>query len=67
MARNRIRWFRRRLADLATKDCGLVTAEYAMVALTAAAFGGILFAIVSSGTVRAALTALIQRALTAGF
>jgi Protein of unknown function (DUF4244) len=64
MARKGIHWFRRRLLGLAVQDAGLVTAEYAVVTLVGAAFGGILFAIVASDTVRTALTQIIERALS---
>jgi hypothetical protein len=44
-------------------DAGMNTAEYAVGTLAAVAFAGILFKVVSSDTVRAALTAIIERAL----
>jgi hypothetical protein len=39
------------------------TAEYAVGTIAAVAFAGVLFKVVSSSTVRAALTAIIERAL----
>jgi len=44
-------------------DAGLVTVEYALVALGAAVFAGVLIAVVKSDAVRAALSAVIIRAL----
>ena len=48
----------RRLAER-----GLTTVEYAMVVLAAAAFGGVMAAVLSSGQVRELLTAIIEKAL----
>lgn len=44
-------------------DRGGVSAEYAILAVAAAAFAGVLLKVVTSGPVRAALTAVIERAL----
>lgn len=44
-------------------DAGASTAEYAVVVVAAAAFGGILLKIVTSPPVQAALTGIIERAL----
>jgi hypothetical protein len=41
------------------------TAEYAIGTIAAAAFAGILYAVVTNSAVVSQLTALIQRALTA--
>ncbi|MDO5719628.1 MAG: DUF4244 domain-containing protein [Actinomycetaceae bacterium] len=43
---------------------GLVTAEYAVAIFAAVAFAGVLMAVVKSNAVRAALTAIIQSALS---
>lgn len=43
---------------------GSTTVEYAIGAIAAATFAGILIAIMKSGAVRGALTAIIQQALT---
>jgi uncharacterized protein DUF4244 len=67
MAHKGIRWFRRRLAGLAVQDAGTTTAEYSIVILAAAAFAGTLFAIVTSDSVRTAITELIERALAVTF
>ncbi|WP_018352266.1 DUF4244 domain-containing protein [Longispora albida] len=44
-------------------DAGMSTAEYAIGVLAAAAFGAVLYKVVTSSTVQTALTALIERAL----
>ncbi len=44
-------------------DAGMNTAEYAVGTLAAVAFAGILLKVVTSGTVQAALTGVINRAL----
>jgi hypothetical protein len=44
-------------------DAGMNTAEYAVGTLAAVAFAGLLLKVVTSDTVRAALSAIIQRAL----
>lgn len=46
-----------------TLEHGMATAEYAIGTLAAAAFGGILLAVVKSDVIRGAITALIQQAL----
>ena len=53
--------FRRLRTEAA--DAGMSTAEYAVGTLAAVAFAGLLFKVVTSGTVQAALTGLIGRAL----
>jgi hypothetical protein len=50
---------RRRLSG----DAGMNTAEYAVGTIAAVAFAGILLKVLTSGTVQAALSAIIQRAL----
>lgn len=62
-----IGWFRNRLAGMARQEDGIATAEFAVVTLAAAAFGGILFAILTGGTVTNALTQIIERALSVNF
>ena len=49
----------------ADPDLGATTVEYAMVVLAAAAFGGVMAAVLSSGQVRELLTAIITRSLAA--
>ncbi|WP_213451528.1 DUF4244 domain-containing protein [Rhizomonospora bruguierae] len=57
-----MRRLRTRLARLGD-DAGMTTVEYAVCLLAAAAFAGLLFKVLSSSTVQAALTAIVQRAL----
>ena len=54
-----VRWSRRR----ARSDAGMTTAEYAVGTLAAVAFAAVLLAVVKSGAVSAALTAIITTAL----
>jgi hypothetical protein len=44
-------------------DDGMTTVEYAVGTLAAVAFAGVLLKVLTSDTVQAALTALVQRAL----
>jgi hypothetical protein len=53
----------RRLRTRLSGDAGMSTAEYAVGTIAAVAFAGVLFKVVSSPTVQAALTAIIERAL----
>lgn len=45
-------------------DAGSVTAEYAVVAMAAVGFAGVLLKVVTSPKVQATLTGLIEKALT---
>ena len=45
------------------RDAGMTTAEYAVGTLAAVAFAGLLLKVLTSDTVQAALSGLIQRAL----
>ncbi len=54
-----------RLVELAVQDDGMSTAEYAIGTIAAAAFGAVLYTVVTGDSVVGALTALVQRALTA--
>lgn len=45
-------------------DAGMNTAEYAVGTLAAVAFAGLLLKVLTSGRVQAALTAVIDRALS---
>jgi Protein of unknown function (DUF4244) len=53
-------------AGLAADD-GMSTVEYAIGTVAAAAFAAVLYAVVSGDSIVGALTALVQRALTATF
>lgn len=48
-------------------DSGMTTAEYAVGTVAACAFGALLYQVVTSGAVRAALTDLVERALNVAF
>ena len=54
-----------RLARLggAAADAGMTTAEYAVGTLAAVGFAGLLFKVVTSSKVQAALTGVIEKAL----
>jgi Flp pilus assembly pilin Flp len=56
------RW--RRFRD---DDDGMSTVEYAIGTIAAAAFAAVLYTVVSGESIVGALTALVQRALTATF
>ena len=58
---------RRRLRRLLRDDAGMSTVEYAIGCVAAAAFAALLYSVVTGDSVTAALTQLVQRALTAGF
>jgi hypothetical protein len=53
----------RKLVARLRGDAGMNTAEYAVGTLAAVAFAGILLKVLTSGSVQAALTAVIDRAL----
>ncbi len=54
---------KRRAAVLLRGDAGMSTAEYAMGTIAAAAFASVLYAVVTSDSVRDAVTSLIERSL----
>lgn len=45
------------------RDAGMNTAEYAVGTLAAVAFAGVLFKVLTSGSVQAALAEIVERAL----
>jgi Flp pilus assembly pilin Flp len=53
-----------KLRKLWRRDDGMTTAEYAVGLIAAVAFAGILYKVVTSGTVTTALTAIVKRALS---
>lgn len=59
----RVRRLVGRLRQRMSGDGGMNTAEYAVGTIAAVAFAGILLKVLTSGTVQAALSAIIQRAL----
>jgi len=67
MARKGIRWLRYRLAGLSSQEAGMSTAEYAIGTIAAAAFGALLYTVVTGGSVVSALTQIIERALSVNF
>jgi Protein of unknown function (DUF4244) len=58
-----IREARVRIVLLAIDDAGMSTVEYAIGTIAAAAFGAILYAVVSGDSIVTALTNIINRAL----
>jgi large-conductance mechanosensitive channel len=52
-----------RMAVLATDDSGMSTVEYAIGTIAAAAFGAILYTVVTGDSIVSALTNIIGRAL----
>ena len=53
----------RRVLTGKCRDRGMTTAEYAVGMIAAVAFAGVLYKVVTSGTVFSALTKIIQSAL----
>ncbi|WP_405659198.1 DUF4244 domain-containing protein [Streptomyces sp. RK9] len=51
----------------AARDSGMVTSEYAMGIIATVAFAGLLLKVVTSGPVKAALQAVVERALNVQF
>ncbi|AQA02686.1 hypothetical protein BVC93_09845 [Mycobacterium sp. MS1601] len=58
-----IQRIRLRLAMLAVDDTGMSTVEYAIGTIAAAAFGAILYSVVTGDSIVGALTGVIGRAL----
>ena len=63
MVRNKIRSLWARLTLLAVDDGGMSTVEYAIGTIAAAAFGAILYTVITGDSVVSALTNIINRAL----
>ncbi|MFG2226094.1 DUF4244 domain-containing protein [Streptomyces sp. NPDC048644] len=60
--------FRRwRVAARGARDRGMATAEYAVGTLAACAFAAVLYKVVTSATVQAALRSVIERAVDVQF
>lgn len=66
MGENKFSWIRRRFAGFVHDESGMSTVEYAIGTLAAAAFGAILYSVVTGDSIVAALTSLISRALNTG-
>ncbi|WP_371412944.1 DUF4244 domain-containing protein [Mycolicibacterium sp. GF69] len=58
-----LRSFRARLTLLIVTDDGMSTVEYAIGTIAAAAFGAILYTVVTGDSIVSALTNIISRAL----
>ena len=58
---------RRRLRRLLRDDAGMSTVEYAIGCVAAAGFAALLYSVVTGDSVTAALTQLVQRALSTEF
>ena len=63
MVANMIRELRTRMMLLLVDDAGMSTVEYAIGTIAAAAFGAILYTVVTGDSIVAALTNIINRAL----
>ena len=63
-ARNRLYQVSTQLALPSQKEEGMTTAEYAIGTIAAAGFAGLLLAVLKSGAIKSALTAIIQQALS---
>ena len=64
MSNRTIRDLRARLAAAMSDDSGMSTVEYAIGTIAAAAFGGILYSVVTGDSIVGALTNIINRALS---
>lgn len=58
-----IRQLKTRMAIAAVDDAGMSTVEYAIGTIAAAAFGAILYSVVTGDSIVGALTNIINRAL----
>ena len=63
MVTNRIREMKARVVLLLVDDTGMSTVEYAIGTIAAAAFGAILYTVVTGDSIVTALTNIINRAL----
>ena len=63
MVGNKFQGFKARLVVAATDDAGMSTVEYAIGTIAAAAFGAILYSVVTGDSIVGALTNIINRAL----
>ncbi len=64
MMENRFRIMLARLAMLASDESGMSTVEYAIGTIAAAAFGAILYTVVTGDSIVSALNHIIGRALS---
>ena len=63
MVTNMIREVKTRMTLLLVDDAGMSTVEYAIGTIAAAAFGAILYTVVTGDSIMTALTNIINRAL----
>ena len=63
MVTNMIREVKARMVLLLVDDAGMSTVEYAIGTIAAAAFGAILYTVVTGDSIVTALTSIINRAL----
>ncbi len=63
MVHRMVRDFQTRLMLVAAEDDGMSTAEYAIGTIAAAAFGAILYTVVTGDSIVGSLTGIIDRAL----
>ncbi len=63
MVGNKIRALRARLTLFVVDDDGMSTVEYAIGTIAAAAFGAILYTVITGDSIVSALTNIINRAL----
>jgi len=63
MVENKIRALQARLTLLAVEEDGMSTVEYAIGTIAAAAFGAILYTVITGDSIVSALTNIINRAL----
>ena len=64
MEHNMIRVLQARIIDAMVEDSGMSTVEYAIGTIAAAAFGAILYSVVTGDSIVGALTNIINRALS---
>lgn len=64
MRHKAIQAVRNRMTGLMAEETGMSTVEYAIGTIAAAAFGAILYGVVTGDSIVAALTNIINRALT---
>lgn len=64
MSSNIIRRLKDRILLLAIDESGMSTVEYAIGTIAAAAFGAVLYSVVTGDSIVGALTNIINRALT---
>lgn len=63
LVRNKIQTLWTRLTLLAVEDDGMSTVEYAIGTIAAAAFGAVLYTVITGDSIVSALTNIITRAL----